>query len=392
MYYWECENSIRPPLIVIAGPTGVGKTAASVRLAKEINGEIVSADSMQIYKYMDIGTAKVTKEEMEGVPHHLIDILEPDEDYDVTRFKEMAKEAVSGILKRGRVPIVCGGTGFYIQALLYDIDFTEEGDREASERIRERYYKEAEELGRRAVHERLLKIDPLSYERIPANNLKRVVRALEFYELHGEPISAHNDREKEKRSRSPYDYRLFALTDDRQRLYDRIDRRVDLMMERGLLNEVRELRKMGIRRDATSMQAIGYRELLRYLDETEQGADTSAEEWRRAGTGLTEPKPMNISETKKLDTAAFCGTEPHGRAASEDSFRNSIVDGIVDEDELLKKAVDDIKKNSRHYAKRQLTWLRREPEVIEINISETGDIADEFKKHLYGNGGIPGGI
>ena len=324
MYYWQEGKSDKPPLIIIAGPTGVGKTSASVRLAKEIDGEIVSADSMQVYRHMDIGTAKVRPEEIEGVPHHLIDVLEPSENYDVTRFKEMAKDAVSGILGRGRIPIICGGTGFYIQALLYDIDFTEEGCADASEEIRKRYTEEAEEKGRAAVHERLRLIDPLSYERIPANNLKRVIRALEFYELHGEPISAHNDREKEKWKNSPYDYRFFALTDDREKLYLRINKRVDRMMEDGFLSEVESLKRMHIPRTATSMQAIGYREILRYLD-----------------------GDMSLSE-----------------------------------------AVEEIKKNSRHYAKRQLTWLRRKHEVIEINISETGDILDGFKKHLFSNGHI----
>ena len=351
MYYWENESCIKPPLIVIAGPTGVGKTAASVRLASEISGEIVSADSMQVYKHMDIGTAKVTKEEMQGVPHHLIDILEPYEDYDVTRFKEMAKAAVSDITARGHIPILCGGTGFYIQALLYDIDFTEEDEeaREASEAIRTRYYKEAEERGRVFVHERLKAIDPLSYERIPANNLKRVVRALEFYELHGEPISAHNDREAEKTKKSPYDYRFFALTDDRARLYERIDKRVDRMMEAGLLSEVERLRAMGIPADATSMQAIGYRELMHFLDEMEK---------QEGHLGL-DPE-----------------TEGAGDAESSRS-------------ELLSGAIDEIKKNSRHYAKRQLTWLRRDKNVIMINISETGDVVDELKEHLHGNGHMP---
>lgn len=324
VYFWEDKSCIRPPLIVIAGPTGVGKTRASVRLAKKIGGEIISADSMQVYRHMDIGTAKVTKEEMEGVPHHLIDVIEPGVDYDVTMFKDMAKRAAGDILSRGHIPIVCGGTGFYIQALIYDIDFTEETDCELSEKIRRRYYEEAERLGRAAVHERLKDIDRSSYDSIPANNLKRVVRALEFYEVHGEPISVHNEREMLKRSSSPYDCRFFALTDDRQKLYERIDKRVDRMMEQGLLKEARMLLELGIPEGSTCLQAIGYKELLAHL---------------------------------------------RGELS-------------------LEEAVEEIKKHSRHYAKRQLTWLRREKDVIEINISETGDVIDEFEKNLQCHGHI----
>ncbi len=327
-YYWQENKTGKPPLIVIAGPTGVGKTKASVRLSKEIDGEVISADSMQVYRDMDIGTAKVRREEMQGIPHHLIDILEPWENYDVTRFKELAVKAATEILERGHIPVVCGGTGFYIQALLYDIDFTEERDQELSAAIRSRYYEEAECFGRERVHERLRAIDPLSYERIPANNLKRVVRALEFYEVHGEPISLHNDRELKKHEQSPYDYRFFALTDERSRLYERINSRVDDMMEAGLLSEVERLVKLGVPDTATSMQAIGYRELIRHI----RGE-------------------LNLSE-----------------------------------------AVELIKKNSRHYAKRQLTWLRRDTNVIEIDISNTGDVQDGFRKYICVDGDIRRGL
>ena len=262
MSHTEHDNMIKPRLVVIAGPTGVGKTKASVRLAKKLGGEVVSADSMQIYKGMDIGTAKVTKEEMDGVPHHLIDILEPWENYDVTRFKAMAGEAVKGILERGHLPIVCGGTGFYIQALLYDIDFgAEEGP---DIRLRKELTELAERKGRDRVHELLKEIDPVSYEKIPANNLKRVIRAIEYHKLHGEPISAHNEREREKR-KSPYDFRFFALTDDRAKLYERIDRRVDRMMEQGLLGEVRALAAQPGVQGGTALAAIGYKEFLPLL-------------------------------------------------------------------------------------------------------------------------------
>ena len=327
-YYWQDEKTGRPPLIVIAGPTAVGKTEAAIRLSEEIGGEIISADSMQVYRGMDIGTAKVRPSEMRGIVHHLINILDPWESYDVTRFKELAKEAAQGIASRGHIPVVCGGTGFYIQALLYDIDFTEEQDQERSLAIRRRYTEEAERFGRDQVHERLRDIDPLSYERIPANNLKRVIRALEFYELHGEPISLHNDRELEKRSHSPYDFRFFALTDERSALYGRIDRRVDEMMRAGLLSEVKKLLSLGVPDTATSMQAIGYRELRSYL---------------RGEIGL-------------------------------------------------EIAVELIKKNSRHYAKRQLTWLRRDPNVIEIDISRIGDVQDGIRKYICSHGDIEGGL
>ena len=183
------------PLIILTGPTAVGKTELSIALAKAVNGEIISADSMQVYKYMDIGTAKISPEEMQGVPHHLIDILEPDTAFNVTMFQKLAREALQGIYERGKIPVVVGGTGFYIQALLYDIDFSEEtGDmsvRKALERL-------AAERGPEYLHEALAKVDPESAEQIHANNVKRVIRALEYYRMHGEKISLHNENERQK--------------------------------------------------------------------------------------------------------------------------------------------------------------------------------------------------
>ncbi len=288
----------KKPLVVLTGPTAVGKTKASIELAKSIGGEIISADSMQVYRYMDIGSAKISKEEMEGVPHYLVDVLDPREDFHVVKFQEMAKSAMEEIYSHGHIPILVGGTGFYIQALVYDIDFTNK-DEDTS--IRRKLETFADQEGLEALHERLRKVDPKSAELIHANNKKRVIRALEFFEQTGKPISEHNETEKAKES--PYDFRYFVLTDDRQRLYNRIDQRVDLMIEKGLVEEVKGLRQMGCKKDMVSMQGLGYKEILEYLD-----GDTSLEE-----------------------------------------------------------AIYKIKRDTRHFAKRQLTWFRRERQVIWLN-------------------------
>ncbi len=292
------------PLVIIAGPTAVGKTATSVQLAKRLGGEIVSADSVQVYRGLDIGSAKVTKEEMEGVPHHLIDVIDPETNYDVNRFKNMAEEAIEKIYERGHLPILVGGTGFYIQALLYGIDFTEENE-EMHRAVRSRLEKEAETMeGREGLYRQLKEIDPESAMRIHPNNIPRVIRAIEFYELHKTPISLHNAEEKQKTAR--FQTAFFVLTDDRQRLYERINKRVDGMMDSGLLEEAKWLKALQLPEDATSMKGIGYREMLAYLD---------------------------------------------NRCTIED-------------------AVEAIKKNSRNYAKRQLTWFRREQNVEWVNIAE----------------------
>ena len=283
------------PLVILAGPTAVGKTDLSIQLAKRIGGAIISADSMQVYKYMDIGSAKVMPEEMEGVKHYLIDELDPSDEFNIVRFQQMAKEALNEIYANGQIPIVAGGTGFYIQALLYDIDFTHQDSDEA---FRKKMADFAEEHGAEALHEKLKEIDPVSYETIHANNTKRVIRALEYYYLTGQPISTHNEQEHKKES--PYNFAYFVLTDDRAHLYERIDRRVDLMMKKGLGNEVKRLYDMGYHKDMVSMQGLGYKELLSYLD----GECT-------------------------LDEAVYI-----------------------------------IKRETRHFAKRQLTWFRRERDVI----------------------------
>ena len=282
-------------LIILTGPTAVGKTALSIKLAQKIGAQIISADSMQIYKYMDIGTAKITPQEMQGIPHYLVDLLEPEDACNVYRFAELAKEAIKDISAKKSIPLVVGGTGFYIRALLYDTDFSET---EGAGAYRAELEKMAEEIGNHAMHEMLREIDPVSYETIHENNVKRVIRALEYYHDTNGPISEHNEREHSKES--PYDFRYFVLTDDRETIYRNIDRRVDLMMEAGLVEEVKGLLKRGCSREMISMQGIGYKQLIPYLE----------------------------------------GEYP------------------------LERAVELIKRDSRHYAKRQLTWFRREKDVI----------------------------
>lgn len=294
---------MKQPLIVLTGPTAVGKTKASIGLAKAVGGEIISADSMQVYKYMDIGSAKIRPSEMDGVPHHLVDVLEPDEEFHVVRFQQMAKEAMEQIYSRGHVPILTGGTGFYIQALLYDVDFTENKSDPGYRKELEAF---AREHGAGRLHERLRAVDPRAASEIHANNVKRVIRAMEYHHLTGECISAHNEQQRGKSS--PYDFRYFVLTDERARLYERIDKRVDQMMEEGLLKEVSWLKGRGYSRNLVSMQGLGYKELLAYLD---------------------------------------------GEITLED-------------------AVYQIKRDTRHFAKRQLTWFKRERNVIWIDKSRFG--------------------
>lgn len=243
---------MKQPLIILTGPTASGKTALSVALAKRIGGEIISADSMQVYRHMDVGSAKVTKEEMDGIPHYLIDVLDPEEAFNVVVFQDMAKKAMKRIRENGHIPIVAGGTGFYIQALLYDIDFTEnDGDME----YRHRLEALAEKEGPPVLHKMLMERDPESAEAIHENNVKRVIRALEFYEKTGEKISAHNAAEREKTS--PYNFAYYVLNMDRGRLYSRIDRRVDEMLENGLVDEVERLKAMGCTRDLVSHAGPG---------------------------------------------------------------------------------------------------------------------------------------
>ena len=301
------------PLIIIAGPTAVGKTACSVRLAQKIGGEIISADSMQVYRGMDIGSAKATIEERQGIPHHLLDITDPSENFSVALYQKAAYEALRDIYSRGKIPVMVGGTGFYIQAVLYDIDFTEE---ESDLEYRSYLYRLAEENGPEFLYGMLLKEDPESAAHIPENNVKRVARALEFYHDTGLRMSEHNARERMKAP--PFDYRYFVLYTDRERLYERIDVRVDEMLEKGLLSEVKALRDRGMTEEMTSMHAIGYRQLLWYLD---------------------------------------------GRVSYEE-------------------AVESIKRETRRYAKRQLTWFKREKTARFIDV-EKEDLLDVFETRNF---------
>ena len=294
---------MKQPLIILTGPTASGKTALSVELAKRIGGEIISADSMQVYRYMDVGSANVTVEEMDGVPHHLIDVLDPQDSFNVVTFQEMAKEAMKKIYANGHIPIVAGGTGFYIQALLYDIDFTDnDGDMEYRHHLEEL----AKEQGAEVLHSMLKEVDPPSAEAIHANNVKRVIRALEFYKKTGQRISDHNEEERQKES--PYNFAYYVLNMDRATLYDRIDLRVDRMIEAGLEEEVKQLKAMGCTRDMVSMQGLGYKEILDYLN------------------------------------------------------------GVLS----LEEAVYILKRDTRHFAKRQLTWFKREKDVTWITQENFG--------------------
>ncbi|SFP94414.1 tRNA dimethylallyltransferase [Lachnospiraceae bacterium XBB1006] len=286
------------PLVIVAGPTAVGKTEFSIKLAKSIHGAVISADSMQVYRGMDIGSAKITKEEMQGVPHYLVDCLEPDDEFHVVRFCQLAKEALQEIYQNGQIPIIVGGTGFYIQALLYGIDFDKEPTDETYRKMLER---KARECGPDVLFEELRCVDPKSCESIHKNNVKRVIRALEYFHDTGKPISEHNEQERKKKS--PYNYAFFVLTDERAKLYERIDMRVDKMMQQGLLREVQALKERGFHEGMVSMQGLGYKELLAYLN-----------------------------GKQSLDEAIYI-----------------------------------IKRDTRHFAKRQITWFKREQDVVWLN-------------------------
>ena len=292
---------MKKPLIILTGPTAVGKTKASINLAKAIGGEIISADSMQVYRHMDIGSAKITPEEMQGVKHHLIDVLEPDEEFHVVKFQRLAKKAMEEIYAKGKIPIVVGGTGFYIQALLYDIDFTENNEDTAYRRELEHI---ADTKGAEYLHEMLKAVDEKSAQNIHENNVKRVIRALEFFKQTGQKISEHNEKEREKES--PYQFCYFVLNDIREHLYKRIELRIDEMLKEGLVAEVEMLKEKGYTREMTSMQGLGYKEILDYLN------------------------------------------------------------GVFS----LEEAVYILKRDTRHFAKRQITWFKREKDVIWINKDE----------------------
>lgn len=306
---------MKQPLIILTGPTAVGKTALSIKLAQAIGGEIISADSMQVYRHMDIGSAKAAPCEMEGVPHYLMDVLEPDQDFNVAAFQRMAKDALKEIYSHGHIPIIAGGTGFYIQALLYDIDFKEnDGDSPIRGNL-EALAKNAGEEAPSLLHRMLEEVDPEAAARIHANNIKRVIRAIEYFQLTGEKISLHNDQEQARES--PYNFLYYVVDTDRPILYERIDKRVDQMMEHGLVEEVQMLRAMGCRRGQTSMQGLGYKEILDYLE-------------------------------------GLCS---------------------------LEEAVRVLKRDTRHFAKRQLTWFKRERDVQWLYLPKYGnDTAEVLEK------------
>lgn len=295
-------ETILKDLIIITGPTAVGKTAASIGLAKAVGGEIISADSMQVYKHMDIGTAKITPEEMDGVNHYLIDELEPNQEFNIVKFQQRAKQAIGEISSREHIPIIAGGTGFYIQSVVYDVDFDEESSGQDS--YRARLCAMADDGRLNELHAMLAAVDSVSAENIHPNNVKRVIRALEYFHQTGVPISEHN-REQSKKE-SPYRFAYFVLNDEREALYERINRRVDKMIACGLVEEVRRLKEMGYDRSFVSMQGIGYKEILDFLDQ-------------------------------KI---------------------------------TLDEAVYIIKRDTRHFAKRQITWFKREKEVIWVNIQD----------------------
>ena len=284
----------KTPLIVVAGPTASGKTGLAIEIAKAINGEIVSADSMQIYKYMDIGTAKATREEQSQCPHHLLDIIEPDCEFSVADYTKLAHEVIADITARGKIPVMCGGTGLYIDSVVNDVEF---GELDTDYRLRDELQELAENEGAEKLIEILREFDPVSAERLHPNNLKRVIRAIEFYKTSGIPISEHQEMTKQKESR--YDAIMFMINHDREVLYDRINRRVDIMLEDGLIDEVKHLMKKGYSPDLNSMQGIGYKEMIIH-------------------------------------------------------FNGDIT---------FSEAVEAIKQNSRRYAKRQLTWFRRNEEI-----------------------------
>ncbi|WP_167956484.1 tRNA (adenosine(37)-N6)-dimethylallyltransferase MiaA [Anaerosporobacter faecicola] len=297
-------NEDKKPLIILTGPTAVGKTALSIRLAKAVNGEIISADSMQVYKKMDIGTAKIMPEEMDGVKHYLVDELMPDDEFNVVKFKQLALTYMEEIYGKGKIPIIVGGTGFYIQAILNDIDFTETNEDHS---YREELQKIAEEKGAAYLYEQLRVVDEESTKIIHQNNVKRVIRALEYYHQTGEKISSHNEEQKQKQS--PYQFAYFVLNHNREILYDRIEERIDLMIKQGLVDEVTSLYKEGYRRDLVSMQGLGYKEILAYLE---------------------------------------------GECS-------------------LEEAIYILKRDTRHFAKRQITWFKRENDVIWLDRTQYHD-------------------
>lgn len=297
-------------IIAVAGPTASGKTALAVEIAKRVGGEVVSCDSMQIYKGMDIGTAKPDMEEMSGIPHHMIDIISPDQRYSVADFADNARQCIEDILSRGKVPVLAGGTGLYMDSVLNNTEFVElKGDPEFCREMLELSLRE----GKEAVHKKLQEIDPEAAENIHPNNLRRVIRALEVCKITGKTFTRVN---LESRREAVYDALIFGIETDRFVLYERINQRVDRMMEKGLVSEVKGLWEKGIGKESTAIQAIGYKELIEYLE---------------------------------------------GKCS-------------------LDEAVEKIKMESRRYAKRQLTWFKRNDEIQWIRLDGQADTDKVFDK------------
>ena len=298
---------MKPKVVVIVGPTASGKTAVSIELAKKLNGEIISADSMQIYKEMNIGSAKPTEDEKQGIYHHMIDVVEPTENFNVAKYKEMAEECIEKILAKGKLPIIVGGTGLYISTLTNGIEFSEiESDEE--------YRKELENIslqenGVEILFEKLKAVDPEAANVIDKNNVRRVIRALEIYKVTGK---TKTQVDKESIKELKYDYLIFGMLWDRQELYDRIDKRVDIMVDMGLVDEVENLYKKGI--SSTAIQGLGYKEIIEYLE-------------------------------KKV---------------------------------TLEEAIEKIKQETRRYAKRQMTWFKRDKKIVWINAKNKEDVVEDI--------------
>lgn len=302
------------PVVVVAGPTASGKTRLAIDIANSFDGEIVSADSMQIYKYMDIGTAKPTDEERRECVHHLIDFVEPDEDFSVAQYTELAHKVIYDIYSRGKLPVMCGGTGLYINSVIDDITF---GEMESDEKLRAELGEIAEREGNEKLIEILSEFDPVSAARLHPNNVRRVIRAIEFYKLTGISISQHQEMTKQTESR--YNPVMFCINYERSVLYERINRRVDIMISEGLVDEVSHLMKMGYTADLNSMKAIGYKEIAEYIN---------------------------------------------GKCT-------------------LEEAIESVKQGSRRYAKRQLTWFRRDKRIIMLDPDSAAEEAKDIIKDRF---------
>lgn len=304
-------------LIVLVGPTAVGKTDISIQLAKKIKGEVISADSMQVYKYMDIGTAKITEDEMENIPHYLINVVYPDEEFTVADFKKAACNYIKRINDEGNIPMLVGGTGLYINSIVYELKFTQV---KPNEELRRKYDSIIDKHGSEYLYEELMRVDPISAKRINVNDTKRIIRALEVLHETGKPMSYYNKNFRKEVDK--YNLVMIGLTMDRGKLYSRINQRVDIMLDEGLIDEVKMLMDMGYTKELTSMQAIGYKEIISYL-EGEMSLD---------------------------------------------------------------KTIEVLKRNTRRFAKRQLTWFRRDDRIkwVDIdNFASTDAISEYLANYVF---------